>query len=102
MSSSAATTNRPIDWAFVRARLGSFIAVVPLSIWVVNHLWRNLSAFRGAEAWTEDVTTYSHPLAFFASSCVALVPIVLHTVWGISRIASTRPNVTRFGYFANI
>jgi len=52
MSSSAATTNRPIDWAFVRARLGSFLAVMPLSIWTANHLWRNLSAFRGAEAWT--------------------------------------------------
>jgi len=102
MSSSATSTSRPIDWAFVRARLGSFLAVVPLAIWTVNHLWRNLSAFRGAEAWTEDVTTYPHPLAFFVSSLIALLPIALHTVWGISRLTSTRPNVQKFYYFANV
>lgn len=102
MSSSAASTHRPIDWAFVRARLGSFLAVVPLAVWTANHLWNNLSAFRGAEAWTADVTTYSHPLAFFASSVIALLPLALHTVWGIGRLFSTRPNVVRFGYFANI
>lgn len=100
MSSSAVTTNRNVDWAFVRARLGSFLAVVPLTIWVINHLWRNLSAFRGAEAWTEDVTTYSHPLAFFVSSVIALLPLALHTVWGIGRIASSRPNTQP--YFANL
>ena len=98
--SSAVTTSRSVDWAFVRARLGSFLAVVPLSIWVINHLWRNLSAFQGAKAWTDDVTTYSHPLAFFASSVIALLPIALHTVWGIGRIASTRPN--RQPFFSNL
>jgi succinate dehydrogenase / fumarate reductase cytochrome b subunit len=100
MSSSAVTTNRTVDWAFVRARLGSFLAVVPLSIWVINHLWRNLSAFRGPAAWTEDVTSYSHPLAFFVSSSIALLPLALHTVWGIGRLASTRPNAQPF--FSNL
>lgn len=100
MSSSSAATNRSIDWGFVRSRVGSFVAVVPLSIWVVNHLWRNLSAFSGGEAWTKDVTEYSHPLAFFASSVVALLPIALHTVWGIARLGSTRPN--KLPFFANL
>lgn len=98
--SSSAVTHRNVDWAFVRARLGSLLAVVPLSIWVVVHLWENLSAFRGADAWTEEVTTYDHPLAFFASSVVALFPIAVHTVWGIGRLASTRPN--RLPTFANL
>lgn len=100
MSSSAAATSRSIDWGFVRARVGSFVAVVPLSIWVVVHLWHNLSAFSGAEAWTKDVTEYSHPLAFFASSVVALLPIALHTVWGLTRIFTTRPNKQPF--FSNL
>ena len=100
MSEHAASTGRTVDWGFVRARLGSFLAVVPLSFWVINHLWRNLSAFRGSQAWTEDVTTYSHPLAFFVSSTVALLPLALHTVWGISRIASTRPN--KLPFFSNV
>lgn len=100
--SSAASTSRPIDGAFLRSRLGSFLAVVPLSVWTVNHLWNNLSAFKGAAAWQADVTEYSHPVAFFASSLVALLPLGLHTVWGIGRLATVRPNVVQYRYFGNL
>lgn len=99
--SSAASTSR-IDGAFVRSRLGSFLAVVPLSIWTIHHLWSNLSAFKGAEAWQADVTEYAHPAAFFASSLVALLPLALHTIWGIGRLRTTRVNVIQYRYFANV
>lgn len=88
--------------AFVRSRLGSFLAVVPLALWTVNHLWNNLSAFKGAAAWQADVTEYSHPLAFFASSLVALLPLAFHTVWGIGRLTTVKPNVVQYRYFANV
>ena len=87
---------------FVRARLGSFLAVVPLAIWVTAHLWHNLSAFDGAERWQADVTEYASPLTFFVSSVVALLPLALHTVWGIARMTTMKPNVVRYGYFANV
>lgn len=99
---STAATSRPFDGAFLRSRLGSFLAVVPLTLWTVVHLWNNLSAFRGAEAWQKDVTEYPHPVAFFLTSVVVLLPLALHTVWGIGRMFQTRPNVVRYGYFANI
>ena len=69
MSSAAASTGRPVDGSFIRSRLGSFLAVVPLTIWTIDHLWNNLAAFKGAEAWQSQVTEYSHPIAFVASSC---------------------------------
>jgi len=100
--SSAASTSRAVDGTFIRSRLGSFLAVVPLSIWTINHLWNNLSAFKGAAAWQADVTEYSHPVAFFASSLVALLPLALHTIWGIGRLRTTRVNVGRYHYFANV
>src|SRR5882757_8645244 len=84
--SSAASTSRPVDAGFLRSRLGSLLAVVPLAIWTINHLWNNLSAFKGGAAWQADVTEYPHPLAFFASSVVALLPLALHTVWGVGRL----------------
>lgn len=99
---STVATPRAFDGAFLRSRLGSFLAVVPLAIWTVVHLWNNLSAFRGAEAWQKDVTEYAHPAAFFATSVVVLLPLALHTVWGIGRMFQTRPNVVRYGYFANV
>lgn len=100
--SSAASTSRPIDTAFIRSRLGSFLAVVPLGIWTVNHLWNNLSAFRGAEAWQANVTEYAHPASFIVSSLIALLPLALHTIWGIQRISTVRPNVVRYPFFSNL
>src|SRR4051812_47487453 len=102
--SSAATTQAQgaSRGAFVRSRLGSFLAVVPLGLWTVNHLWNNLSAFKGAAAWQSDVTEYSHPLAFFVSSLIALLPIALHTIWGIGRLTMVRPNLVRYRYFDNL
>jgi succinate dehydrogenase / fumarate reductase cytochrome b subunit len=82
--------------------VGSLLAVVPLGIWTVNHLWNNLSAFKGAAAWQSAVTEYSHPLAFFVSSLVALLPLALHTIWGIGRLTKVRPNVVRYRYFDNL
>jgi succinate dehydrogenase / fumarate reductase cytochrome b subunit len=82
--------------------MGSLLAVVPLGLWTLNHLWNNLSAFKGAAAWQADVTEYPHPMAFFVSSLVALLPLGLHTVWGVARLFSSRPNVVRYHYFANV
>ncbi len=100
-TAEAALTKRP-DASFLRARLGSLLAVVPLGVWTVAHLWHNLAAFRGAAAWQAEVTTHSHPIAFFASSLVALLPLGLHTIWGIGRILSVRPNNTQYTFYGNL
>lgn len=100
--SSASSTARAVDGGFIRSRLGSFLAVVPLGVWTINHLWSNLSAFKGDAAWQSAVTEYPHPVAFFASSTIALLPLALHTVWGVGRLASARPNLVRYRYFANL
>jgi succinate dehydrogenase / fumarate reductase cytochrome b subunit len=88
--------------SFLRDRMGSLLAVVPLGVWTVGHLWNNLSVFKGSAAWQADVTEYGHPLAFFASSVVALLPLVLHTVWGIGRLTSSKPNNVKYKNFTNL
>jgi succinate dehydrogenase / fumarate reductase cytochrome b subunit len=93
---------RPIDRSFVRSRLGSLLAVVPLSIWTVSHLWNNLSAFKGGAAWQADVTEYRHPLVFFASGIIALLPLVLHTIWGIGRLLTVQSNNVKYKFYANL
>ena len=99
--SAAVSSTKAIAGPFIRSRLGSFLAVVPLGIWTLNHLWNNLSAFSGAAKWQTDVTEYSHPLAFFATATMALLPLGLHTIWGISRLFTARVNVGNYRYFAN-
>jgi succinate dehydrogenase / fumarate reductase cytochrome b subunit len=97
-----ATTVRRADGTFLRARLGSLLAVVPLGVWTVGHLWNNLAAFSGASAWQSSVTEYGHPFVFFASSLIALLPLVLHTIWGIGRLASVQPNLVKYKFFGNL
>jgi succinate dehydrogenase / fumarate reductase cytochrome b subunit len=82
--------------------VGSLLAIVPLSIWVVHHLWSNLSAFQGGEHWRAAVTDYPHPIAQLVTSVVVLLPLALHTVWGIGRLLTARPNNVRYGFFANL
>lgn len=100
--SSAASVSSSVDGSFLRSRLGSLLAVVPLGVWTANHLWNNLSAFKSPEAWQADVTEYRHPLAFFATSLVALLPLAFHTIWGIGRLFSAKPNNVSYPYFSNL
>ena len=92
----------PSARSFMRSRLGSLLAVVPLGVWTIAHLWNNLSAFKGSAAWQADVTEYRHPIAFFASSTVALLPLVLHSIWGIGRLVTVQPNVTTYKFYGNL
>jgi succinate dehydrogenase / fumarate reductase, cytochrome b subunit len=87
--------------SFLRARLASFLAVFPLSVWTFFHLWHALSGFQGADAWQADLTEYPHPVAEALSGIVVLLPLAIHTVWGIGRLLTSRPNNVRYPFYAN-
>ncbi len=100
--SSLVSTHRPDARSVLQVRMGSLLAVVPLGVWTIAHLWNNLSAFGGAEAWQADVTEYRHPVAFFVSGVVAMLPLVLHMVWGIARLVTAHPNNVKYTSLANV
>jgi succinate dehydrogenase / fumarate reductase cytochrome b subunit len=87
---------------YLRNRLSSILAVAPLGVWTVVHIWNQLSVFNGANAWQQTVTGYEHPYAVFAVSLLVLLPLLLHTLWGIGRLWKSRPNNVRYGYFDNL
>ena len=88
--------------SFYRARIASFLAIAPLGIWTVLHLWDNLSAFGGAREWEQAVTGARHPFHQALIVVVVLLPLLLHTIWGIVRLASSRPNNVRYGNYDNL
>jgi succinate dehydrogenase / fumarate reductase cytochrome b subunit len=103
MSSAAhAAGTATNDRTYLRSRLGSLLAFFPLGLWSVIHLWNNLAAFQGGDQWQSAVTEYSHPVAQLATGIVVLLPLVLHSIWGVRRILSAKPNNMRYGYFANL
>lgn len=104
MSNAVAHGDRS-SGAFVRffqSRLGSLLAVAPLGVWTALHLWDNLAVFGGADAWQSAVTGYRNPAALGVTSFVVLAPLLIHTAWGIARLRTSRPNNTRYGYYANL
>jgi succinate dehydrogenase / fumarate reductase cytochrome b subunit len=88
--------------SFLRARLASALAIVPLGVWTFAHLWHNLAAFQGADAWQSAVTEYPHPVAEALTGILVLLPLVIHVVWGIARMLTSRPNNVRYGLYANL
>jgi succinate dehydrogenase cytochrome b subunit len=88
--------------SFYRARIASLLAIAPLGIWTVLHLWDNLSAFAGAKEWEQAVTGARHPLHQTLLVVVVLLPLLLHTIWGLVRLFSFRPNNVRYGNYDNL
>ncbi|HXX67077.1 MAG TPA: hypothetical protein VEK07_07845 [Polyangiaceae bacterium] len=88
--------------SFVGSRLASALALFPLGAWTVAHIWHNLSAFDGAQAWQASVTGYPHPFAEAMTAIVVLLPLVLHTIWGLGRLATSRPNNFRYSSYGNL
>jgi succinate dehydrogenase / fumarate reductase cytochrome b subunit len=95
----AAATLSSIAW---RTRLGSLLAVAPLSIWVINHLFENLLAYQGAAVWEAEVTGAASPVLEWMISLAILLPLVAHTIWGLLRMRYTRPNLGRWRTFENL
>ena len=93
---------RDARWAFLRDRLASVLAVVPLGVWTGAHLWHNLSAFESPEAWQYAVTDYGHAFAEAVTGVVVLLPLALHVIWGLGRLASSRPNNLRYRFYWNL
>jgi succinate dehydrogenase cytochrome b subunit len=92
----------PEPSSFVRSRLASALAVVPLGVWTFVHIWRNLSAFQGAGAWQASVTEYAHPFAEAITAIVVLLPLALHSMWGVARLATSRPNNLAYRFYGNL
>ncbi|MFP2911300.1 succinate dehydrogenase [Pyxidicoccus sp. 3LFB2] len=101
MSSQAAVA-APTKTPLLKSRLGSFLAVVPLSIWVVNHIWDNLAAFNGAAAWEASVTGYSNPFAQVMTFIIVMLPLLIHTGWGLIRLFNFKPNNGRYNNYGNL
>ncbi|ADO69438.1 succinate dehydrogenase [Stigmatella aurantiaca] len=100
MSTEAAALPRKTP--LFQSRLGSFLAVVPLSFWVVNHLWDNLAAFSGAEAWEKAVTGRQDPFTQALTFFFVLAPLFMHAGWGVVRLFTFRPNNLAYNNYGNL
>src|SRR4051812_13037901 len=103
MASHPATPHAPPQRAaFLWKRLASLLAVAPLGVWTVVHVWNNLAAAQGEAAWEAAAPRHQHPGWLWLTFLVVLAPLLLHTVWGLGRLFTSRPNYPRYGSFENL
>jgi succinate dehydrogenase / fumarate reductase cytochrome b subunit len=99
--SSVPADARSIARGFMLTRLGSLFAILPLGVWTTVHLWNQLAAYTGPQAWQDAVTHHSSPASTALVFTVVLVPLVWHTVWGIVRMFRSKPN-PGITWFSNV
>ncbi len=104
MEATETTTTSPgISRAYIWTKVFSFLGVVPLAVFTVIHLYGNLTAIQGPEAFNDHlVKTRAFPFIDLLTILFIWVPFVMHAIWGMMKIKNARPNNIRFNYWDNL
>src|SRR5699024_120314 len=83
-------------------RLHSLLGVVPIGIFVVQHLVVNYFAVYGEESCNKAANFMANlPFVTALEIFVIYLPIFFHAVLGVYLVFNTRNNPRRYGYFRN-
>lgn len=87
---------------FFNRRLHSLLGVIPVSLFLVQHLVVNHFATRGEEAFNQAASFMeSLPFRIFLEIFIIFLPLVFHAVYGIYIAFTAKNNVSRYGFFRN-
>jgi len=87
---------------FFNRRLHSLLGVVPIGLFVVQHLIINHFAVYGEESFnTAAGFMGSLPFVLVLEIFVIYLPILFHAVLGVYIVFVTKSNTTRYGFFRN-
>lgn len=92
------------NYAWVAKRIHSFVGVVPLGVYVVLHLARNVSTLAGPDAFNEAVRrTWSHPVNYLWVALLVYLPLLFHAGYGFWLVLkSDHTNVFRHFNLENV
>ena len=83
-------------------RLHSFLGVVPIGIFVVQHLIVNHFVVYGEDSFNKAASFMANlPFVLVLETFVIYLPILFHAVLGIYIVLATKNNVRRYGFFRN-
>lgn len=80
----------------------SFLGIVPLGVYVVLHVWTNLSSLGGPVAFQEALHQSRRHPAFILLEILLGVAILIHFIVGLRLILRWRPNSIRVPTFSNL
>jgi succinate dehydrogenase / fumarate reductase, cytochrome b subunit len=87
---------------FVNRRIHSLLGVIPIGLFLVQHLVVNHFATDGVEAFNKAAHFMeSLPFRLALETFVIYLPILFHAVYGLYITFQAKNNVTHYGYFRN-
>ncbi|MGM0844029.1 MAG: succinate dehydrogenase cytochrome b558 subunit [Bacillota bacterium] len=83
-------------------RLHSLLGVIPVGIFLIQHLVVNHFATRGAEAFNNAAHFMeSLPFRYVLEAFIIFLPLLFHAIYGLYIAFTARNNVSKYGYFRN-
>ncbi|MFB4165418.1 succinate dehydrogenase cytochrome b558 subunit [Alteribacillus sp. JSM 102045] len=87
---------------FMNRRLHSLLGVIPIGVYLVQHLTVNFFATRGAEAFNAAAHFMENlPFRLFLEIFIIYLPILFHAIYGLYIVFQGKSNTKRYGYFRN-
>ncbi|MFT8321629.1 MAG: succinate dehydrogenase cytochrome b558 subunit [Bacillus sp. (in: firmicutes)] len=92
------TTNRE----FIYRRIHSLLGVIPVGVFLIQHLVVNHFATKGAASFNKAAGFMEHlPFRYFLEIFVIFLPIIYHAFYGIYIAFTAKNNTKNYGYFRN-
>lgn len=87
---------------FLLRKLHSLSGIVPIGVFLIEHLLTNSMAFLGRERFNEDVHWIHHlPYLFFLEVFGIFLPLAFHAGYGVKIALTAEPNVKSYPYLPN-
>jgi succinate dehydrogenase / fumarate reductase, cytochrome b subunit len=87
---------------FFNRRLHSLLGVIPVGVFLVQHLTVNHFATRGEEAFNQAAHFMENlPFRYFLEIFVIFLPLLFHAIYGLYIAFTAKNNVSNYGYFRN-
>lgn len=89
--------------SFWLGKIFSLFGIVPLGLYVIVHLYNNLSSLGGAENFDRHLQeSRSLPLIVPITILVIWIPVLFHGIYGLFFMKKARPNLHKLPYFGNL
>ncbi|KZZ85902.1 MULTISPECIES: succinate dehydrogenase cytochrome b558 subunit [Bacillaceae] len=87
---------------FALRRLHSLLGVIPVGIFLIQHLVVNNFATRGEQAFNDAAHFMeSLPFRIVLETVIIFLPLLFHAIYGVYIAFTAKNNATRYGYFRN-
>ncbi|MFL6554874.1 MAG: succinate dehydrogenase cytochrome b558 subunit [Bacillus sp. (in: firmicutes)] len=87
---------------FVYRRLHSLLGVIPIGIFVMQHLVVNHYATVGVESFNKAANFMGNlPFRYVLETVIIYLPILFHAIYGLYIAFTAKNNASQYGYFRN-